>query len=514
MVLIPRKVNQFMSDTWNDPSVPPVDPDNNQPATAPPVSGSEPRDAFALPPGGRSSGGPPPLGDGRPAQPWAWAMLWVVIVLLMSLQLVAYFGVATSAGEPEEPAVSADADLSLKFYAALRSLGSAAGSEAAANDSQANDLLLGLENEIKQDGVEGREEARYLAVIQGAMDKEVDAEAIEILEASDDKLDQLTARAVQGDASAAEGLDANSSELTERIARGLALKAGGEENALASLMSTGEALTAFAGPGLFIILTGSGLIVLIGYGIMKGTGGLQPAAQFPLQGISLATADFSALKSAMWLILYFVLGQGVIASVLVLGLNVDAAWAMIAAQVTGLLMIFGLAMLRPTNDEPRLGAMIRGEGSMGKLILAGMAGWVANFPIFLTVTMIASFLLQGLPAPSHAIAEEVANTDSMMTLFALFLTAAVFAPILEEIVFRGWLFQGLLKRTGKVWLSIVISGVTFAVIHPQGPILYGALACIGMMGAFLTYRTGSLVPAIVMHALHNGTLLLIMTLMF
>jgi membrane protease YdiL (CAAX protease family) len=47
----------------------------------------------------------------------------------------------------------------------------------------------------------------------------------------------------------------------------------------------------------------------------------------------------------------------------------------------------------------------------------------------------------------------------------------------------------------------------FAAIHPQGPILWAGLAAIGVMACFLTHMTGSLVPAMVMHSVHNASVL-------
>ncbi len=88
-------------------------------------------------------------------------------------------------------------------------------------------------------------------------------------------------------------------------------------------------------------------------------------------------------------------------------------------------------------------------------------------------------------------------------LAALLFSTVIVAPIFEEIVFRGFLFQGLRKKTGALWAA-VISTVFFALIHTQYDIwgwisvgLTGAAAC------YMTLRTGSLKSAIVLHALTN-----------
>jgi membrane protease YdiL (CAAX protease family) len=61
----------------------------------------------------------------------------------------------------------------------------------------------------------------------------------------------------------------------------------------------------------------------------------------------------------------------------------------------------------------------------------------------------------------------------------------------------------------RPWPAIILSSLAFAMIHPQGGALWPVLAWIGGMAAYLTYRRQSLIPAIVMHACHNTTIILI-----
>jgi membrane protease YdiL (CAAX protease family) len=61
---------------------------------------------------------------------------------------------------------------------------------------------------------------------------------------------------------------------------------------------------------------------------------------------------------------------------------------------------------------------------------------------------------------------------------------------------------------------VFFSSLLFAMVHPTGVPAWPALAAIGAMAALLTFQTRSLVPSIVMHAVHNGTLLLLNLLLF
>lgn len=88
-------------------------------------------------------------------------------------------------------------------------------------------------------------------------------------------------------------------------------------------------------------------------------------------------------------------------------------------------------------------------------------------------------------------------------LAALLFSAVIVAPVFEEIVFRGFLFQGLMKKTGVVWAA-VISTVLFALIHTQYD-FWGwiSVGLTGISACYMTLRTGSLTSAIMLHALTN-----------
>jgi hypothetical protein len=84
--------------------------------------------------------------------------------------------------------------------------------------------------------------------------------------------------------------------------------------------------------------------------------------------------------------------------------------------------------------------------------------------------------------------------------------ASGFAPVVEEIMFRGLLFHHL--RTRWAWLpaALLTSGI-FAALHPQGVAALPALTTIAMVMAALRAWRGSLIAPIAAHALNNGVVL-------
>jgi membrane protease YdiL (CAAX protease family) len=90
-------------------------------------------------------------------------------------------------------------------------------------------------------------------------------------------------------------------------------------------------------------------------------------------------------------------------------------------------------------------------------------------------------------------------------------------PVLEEVVFRGYLFSllsWLLHRAAAEavlnWLVIVTAAVTFALVHLAQPgVSWLQLVCITMTGGlygWIRILSTSTAPAAVAHAAYNLTL--------
>ena len=85
---------------------------------------------------------------------------------------------------------------------------------------------------------------------------------------------------------------------------------------------------------------------------------------------------------------------------------------------------------------------------------------------------------------------------------ALFLTIAILAPVLEELIFRGIILDGLLQRY-EPWKAIVWSSVVFGIAH-FNPWQFISAFALGIIIGWLYYKTRSLGPAIFLHFLNNA----------
>lgn len=89
----------------------------------------------------------------------------------------------------------------------------------------------------------------------------------------------------------------------------------------------------------------------------------------------------------------------------------------------------------------------------------------------------------------------------------MILSAVIFAPILEEIIFRRVIFGSLIQKY-NFWISAIVSGVVFAAIHLEFEHILLYSVC-GLIFAFLYYKTKSIWTSIIAHMMLNGSVSLI-----
>lgn len=147
-----------------------------------------------------------------------------------------------------------------------------------------------------------------------------------------------------------------------------------------------------------------------------------------------------------------------------------------------------------------------------KSLFAGPIFVAAMWPIF---TLLLSFyqnilskLNIDLTQGEHPVVPVFLSSDSQHALIWLFVFAAVVAPVVEEIMFRGVLYGWLRDHYGK-FVSMFVSAFIFAIVHPQGALGIVPLSLIGCGLAFIREWRGSLIPCMLAHSLVNTTVLTI-----
>ena len=82
------------------------------------------------------------------------------------------------------------------------------------------------------------------------------------------------------------------------------------------------------------------------------------------------------------------------------------------------------------------------------------------------------------------------------------IVGVIMAPIVEEIFFRGFLFQGFRQRYGWV-AGALISSVVFAIGHLD-PVALFPTFILGILLAYMYHRSNSVWPGIILHFLVNA----------
>lgn len=189
----------------------------------------------------------------------------------------------------------------------------------------------------------------------------------------------------------------------------------------------------------------------------------------------------------------------VLALTVSLGGLLDPKWVVSAWAVAGQQVLLVLAVIVGI-----LVAGLDGRTTLG-LRLPPVKGWVAGVLAGAGASMAVPWLHRLVIPPAveaGPTAELLGGLVLGLDPFTLVALLAVLPAVCEEALFRGWCLRGLRKEM-SAGAAVVLSSVAFGAFHLEPDrILFTGL--LGAVLAILALRTGSLLPGIVGHALHNG----------
>ena len=94
--------------------------------------------------------------------------------------------------------------------------------------------------------------------------------------------------------------------------------------------------------------------------------------------------------------------------------------------------------------------------------------------------------------------------------FWAIVTAVLFAPVLEEFIFRGLVMESLLRRHRRS-LSVVVSAMLFAIVHFQPSVMFSAFVS-GLVLGTIYLHTNSIFSTIILHSINNAIAFSLITL--
>ncbi|RKX36385.1 MAG: hypothetical protein DRP71_00350 [Verrucomicrobia bacterium] len=135
--------------------------------------------------------------------------------------------------------------------------------------------------------------------------------------------------------------------------------------------------------------------------------------------------------------------------------------------------------------------------------VSGIRSLLFAIPVILLVGTAWAGLLNAIDLPTEPqdLIGIIREADNLGYLIALGVLAVVIAPINEELLFRGGLFR-FLNAYLPTPVAMILSSILFALPHLNW-FSFLPLVVLGCFLCGITLKTGSLKPAMLMHALFN-----------
>lgn len=138
-----------------------------------------------------------------------------------------------------------------------------------------------------------------------------------------------------------------------------------------------------------------------------------------------------------------------------------------------------------------------------KNVFYGIVGYAAAAPVLVGTLFLVTYLvgIAKYVPEKQPIVELFLKEGNKPFLVYTSLFAAILGPFIEELFFRGFMYNAFKKRTGVFWATMITAAV-FAGLHTN---IVGFLPIL-VLGVLLTYlyeKTGTLVSPITVHIIHN-----------
>lgn len=138
-----------------------------------------------------------------------------------------------------------------------------------------------------------------------------------------------------------------------------------------------------------------------------------------------------------------------------------------------------------------------------KNVFYGLAGYLAIIPLLVLTMILTAVIITMLKykPPIQPIVDFLLKEQKVPILIYSSIFAAIVGPVMEEIFFRGFMYNAVKKHLGIFW-GILITSSVFSFLHAH-IIGFMPILILGIVLAYLYEKTGSLIPSITVHITHN-----------
>ncbi len=173
------------------------------------------------------------------------------------------------------------------------------------------------------------------------------------------------------------------------------------------------------------------------------------------------------------------------------------------------LFLIGLMLaLAHTGFARGLGGLGLRLGTIPRDLGMAIVNLLAAYPLVLLAVLAVILAGQYISGPDfqfdkHPALKELTEHPTPTQTIMLALFTVGFAPVFEELLFRGMLQTTLRGYLSRPWAAIVITAIPFAMAHPS-MMHWPAMLILGCAFGYAYEKSGSLLRAIFFHAMFNG----------
>lgn len=184
------------------------------------------------------------------------------------------------------------------------------------------------------------------------------------------------------------------------------------------------------------------------------------------------------------------------------GLDPRSALLTAVTIVSAALLLMAIVAIDLRKSDRAKAVLLRAphwDAETGKTMAIGLA--IAQIPLGILALQGATVWQSGA-ASNLEVGRALVASLSGPAGVALLLATVVVAPIVEELLYRGYLIGAVIDRLPG-FVAVILSAFLFVTLHFEPANLVASL-CLGLGAAFCAVRTRSLVPGLVVHVVSNA----------
>ncbi len=221
------------------------------------------------------------------------------------------------------------------------------------------------------------------------------------------------------------------------------------------------------------------------------------------------TVSAAMMTMAILFPIYFVASNG-----LSLLAPETMAGRLVVNAVALILLFGGIPLLVALVSKDRLRSTFRlfpaTAGSLVGAFLMGLGLWAFAFEAILFAETLG---IRALDTSNVALAQDAKEKMQQLSPWLLLATFALTPGVIEELCYRGYLFAALQRRLRPL-RTIIVCAVVFGLFHVlTGNVLrverFIPSTFVGLALGWVSWRAGSIYPAMVLHFTHDALLMLV-----